>query len=115
SLFLIPFGIIFVVMALRAKVVLFDDRLEYTMLWTKRVPYKEIKKISFAKPQTARYYISNQGMPIFLNLVTVIPLVIEYEHEGKMKKTKFSSNFFENAEEMVGFLLKKTKRKLEVE
>jgi len=112
SLILIPFGILFIIMAMRAKLVLYDDHLTYTMLTTKNIPYKDIIKIKLAKPVNPRYYLQQQNTPgVYLNLVTVIPLIIEYNN----KKTKLSANFFNNAEEFLSSLQKKTKKKLEIE
>lgn len=110
SLIGIPVGILFIVMAVRAKIILTEKELLYTMLRTKRIPYSQITRISLAKAQTVRYYLKNSaGSGTSLNLVTVIPLIIE----GNNKKIKLSSNFFDNAQEMIELLLKKTKLKLE--
>ncbi len=111
SLIGIPVGILFIVMALRAKIILTDKEITYTMLRTKSISYSEIKRISLAKAQTARYYLKNSaGSGTSLNLVTVVPLVIE----SKEKNIKLSSNFFDNTQGMIEILLKKTKLKLEL-
>jgi hypothetical protein len=105
----IPLGIIFIVMAHRARIVILDDSVVYTMLFTKTIRYKEIRKIMFAKPVTPRLYMGKISPNLFIDIVTVIPLIIE----SKNKKIKFSANFFDNSKEIVSTLLKKTKLKLE--
>ncbi len=110
SLVGIPIGILFVIMAVRAKIILTDKEMIYTMLRTKNIPYSQITRISLSKAQTARYYVKNSvGSGTSLNLVTVIPLVVE----TKDQKIKLSANFFDNTPEMIELLLKKTKLNLE--
>lgn len=73
-------------MAVRAKIILTDKEIIYTMLRSKSIHYSEIKRISLAKTHTARYYLKNSaGSGTSLNLVTVVPLVIE----SKEKKIVF--------------------------
>ncbi|MBI5392734.1 hypothetical protein HZA96_02590 [Candidatus Woesearchaeota archaeon] len=109
SLIGIPVGILFIIMAYRAKIVILDDAVVYTMLFTKTICYKDITKIMLAKPVSPRLYMGNAAPGVFINVVTVVPLIIE----SKDKKIKFSANFFDNSEEVVSIILKKTKLKLE--
>jgi len=112
SLILIPIGILFIIMAVRAKLILYDDHLTYTMLTTKNINYKDITKIKLAKAVNPRYYLQQENAPgVYINLVSLIPLIIEYNN----KKTKLSANFFNNAEEFLKILQQKTKKKLEIE
>lgn len=111
SLFLIPFGILFIVMAIRAKIVVRSDHLSYTMLWTKKIFYKDITKITLAKPVNPRYYIQQQKIPgIYVNLATVVPLIIHHNN----KKTRISSNFFNDSIKFLEILQEKTKKRLEI-
>ena len=85
----------------------------YKMLTTKEIPYKQITKIRLAKAVNPTSYVRTNaaGGGVALNLVTVIPLIIEWNG----KQTRISANFFENAEEITSTLEQKTGLKLEVE
>ncbi len=105
-----PFAIMFFYMAATSKIVMTDKKMIYKMLTTKEIYYSKITKIRLANAVGANYYIGN-GVPVFVNFATVIPLIIEWNG----KKTKLSANFFEDADEIVHILESKTGLKLEVE
>lgn len=96
-----PVGLVFLYMAFKAKIVMHDDKMVYSMLFTKEIPYKEIKKLKLSKPVAATHYAGRKA----ITLATVIPLIIEYA-EGK--RTKLSLNFFENSAGILEILTQKT-------
>lgn len=110
SLVGIPFGLLFFLMASRAKIELTTDSITYTMLRTKKMPYSEIIKMWLEPPKTARYYVHvRPDVGIFVNTATVLPLIIE----GKKGKIKLSLNYFDNAPEILTELQRKAKKKVE--
>ncbi|MBI4235183.1 hypothetical protein HY604_02695 [Candidatus Peregrinibacteria bacterium] len=117
SFILAPVGIVFLYMAFTAKITLTDDRIIYKMLRTFEIPYSKIAKLTLKKLKNATYYVQNEGVPgAFVNFATVLPLEIEYRTEGdKTKKIRFSSNYFENREEILKILEEKSGIKVEVE
>ena len=111
SVFLAPFGFLCIYMALKAHVKIEDDVFEYAMLSTKRIPFRSMKKIYLSRSVDARYKVGYA----FVSFATVIPLVIEYVGEnGRMKKVKFSLNYFQNSAEIVEKLQEKSGLKIEL-
>ena len=105
SFFLAPFGFLWIYMAFKAHVKITDDIFEYAMLSTKKIPFREMKKIYLSRPVDARYKVGYD----FVSFATVIPLIIEYgDGNGGMKKIKFSLNYFENSTEIVQKLQEKS-------
>lgn len=80
---------------------MYDDKMIYSMLLTKEIPYKEITKIKLSRPVAATHYAGRKA----ITLATVIPLIIEY---GAGKRVKLSLNFFENSAGILEVLTQKT-------
>jgi hypothetical protein len=108
SIILIPLGLFFMFAASKAFVGIDGDTLVYRMFTTKRIPFASITKIRVANAVKARYYM---GSGVNLNLVTVVPLIVEY---GEKKKIQLSLNFFERSQEILATLEHKTGLKLEL-
>ncbi|MEK7648210.1 MAG: hypothetical protein AAB384_04235 [Patescibacteria group bacterium] len=93
SVVLSPVGLVFLWMAIHARIELTDDAFIYRMLTTKVIPYASIQSITQARPHTAHAHMDTLNTT--KALVTVVPLIIEYTRDGKSKRTKLSLNFFE--------------------
>lgn len=106
SVFLSPLSLFFFYMALRAKIEIDGNNFVYTMLNKKVIPFSNIKHIMVGKPTGAYYKIGYTT----LQVATVVPLVIHY---GDKKKVKLSLNAFEQPQNILDTLLKKTSLQLE--
>ena len=106
TIILSPVGILFIYMASKAKVIMTDTEFTYAMLRTYKIPYGQIQEIKLSKPVGSAYHL---GGGAFVNFATVVPLIIDFNNG---KSIRFSSNFFENAVEIVEILEEKTGLKL---
>lgn len=107
SVILFPVGILFIYLARTAHISFEENNFIYKMFTTKVIPLSEIRQIRVSPVAQGRYMINSTVM----TLVTVVPLVIEY---GNNKKIKLSLNYFENPGEIVRILTQKTGKEIQV-
>lgn len=108
SVFMIPVGVVFVVMARRARIEITDTEFVYAMLSTKRILFTNISGLALLPQANARLY---QGTTyIAIQAVHVWPLEITYEHG---KKLKLSLNHFAKPDEILKVLQQKSGRTVE--
>lgn len=108
SVFLSPFALVLFYMAGTTHFAIEGDKLIYKMLFKKTIPFSTITRIYVKKAQQNRQYMSATHTTVNLN--TIIPMVIEY---GNNKKIKFSLNYFQNNEELANQLELRTGKKIE--
>ncbi len=103
SFFLIPFGVIFIIMARRARVEITDTEFVYVMLTMKRVPFASITLIELLPAVQPRMY--QQTSHVSVTVTTVYPLQITTKDN---KKIKLSLNHFAQPDEIIRQLEHKT-------
>lgn len=103
---LAPFSIVFFILAKRAQIRIEGDNFIYRMFGTKVIPMSSITALRLKQVQQARQQIGVN----FVNITSVLPLVIEYAG----KKVTISLNHFEKTQEIVSTLEQKSGQKLQI-
>lgn len=103
----IPLSFLFIYIARKAYIKIDDQNFTYKMVRTKVIPFANINRIRVGSVVQSRNMINST----ILTFATVVPLIIHYNDNKKMK---LSLNYFDNPQEIVKALVEKTGKEIEV-
>ncbi|MBI4152487.1 hypothetical protein HY495_02145 [Candidatus Woesearchaeota archaeon] len=110
SIILIPFGIIFIIIVIRAQINFQDNTLKYTMLTTKKIPLDQVKNITLAKLNYATYEVTRSSGVAGRVIPNIRPLILTTKDN---KTHKLNIIAFENSPEINKIIEQKTKQKIQ--
>jgi len=110
SLILIPVGIIFIIIMIRANITFQDNALQYTMLTTRTIHLDQVKNITLAKLNYATYEVSRGSGDAGRVIPNPRQLILTTK-DNKIYKLNLAA--FENSPEISKMIEQKTKRKIQ--